>query len=222
MTSGGDRVRIKQPCLLLVEGKDEVSLLARLNRHCLGDSAAGLQVVEAGGHTKFRARIDAILRSSETNNVKLRALGIVRDADEDGEAAWASVRDAVSRAGLEPPDSHGEFSDGPPDVGILILPDIHRRGAIETLCVQSVEKTPAGRCAEQYLACLEESEVLESRNRDKSFVHAWLAGGRDPVVRVGEGARQGRWDFDHAAFAPLAQFVRHLAERAAARPPSMG
>lgn len=123
------------------------------------------------------------------------------------------MHDAVNRAGLRAPGGNGGFSDGPPDVGILIIPDARGSGALETLCVRSVAETPAGDCVERYLACLEDGGVLESANRDKSFTHAWLSAGPDPVARVGEGARQGRWNFDHPAFAPLVQFVQRLAER---------
>ena len=213
MTPSGRNFRVKCERLLLVEGRDEYHLFEALMERCLGDLAAEVQVVEAGGRTRFQARIDAILRDADTRGVTLRAVGVVRDADTDGAAAWNSVCDAVNRAGLQAPGDHGDFSDGPPDVGVLIIPDAHGQGALETLCVRSVAETPAGDCVERYLACLENSDVLKSTNRDKSFAHAWLAGSPDPVARVGEGAKQGRWNFDHPAFAPLIQFVQRLAER---------
>ena len=213
MTPSYSKLQVECEYLLLVEGKDEYHLFEALKGRCLGDLAAEVQVIDAGGCTQFQALINAILQNAHTSRVKLRAVGIVRDADADGAAAWTSVCDAVKRAGLEAPGDHGDFSDGSPDIGVLIIPDAHGQGALETLCVRSVTETPAGDCVEQYLACLENSGVLESTNRDKSFAHAWLAGGRDPVARVGEGAKQGRWKFDHAAFAPLVQFLQRLARR---------
>ncbi len=218
MTPCRSQLRVRRERLLLVEGRDEYNFVEALTKHsekhwsC--DLAARVQVIEAGGHTRFPARIQAILRRvAATPGITLRALGIVRDADSDGLAAWHSVRDAVSRADLQAPDRNGDFSDGPPDAGILIIPDSQGRGALETLCVQSVAETPAGDCVKRYLTCLKDHDVLESANRDKSFTHAWLAAGPDPVARVGEGARQGRWNFDHPAFAPLVRFVQRLAER---------
>ena len=214
MTAGRNHIRVKCERLLLVEGKDEYNLFEALKTHCLGDSAANVQVVEAGGHTQFRERIRAILINVAQNRIMLRAMGVVRDADNDGAAAWNSVCGAVREAGLQAPDGHGDFSDGPPDVGVFIIPDAQAQGALETLCVRSLAETPAGDCVNRYLACLENRDALASTNRDKSFAHAWLASRPDPMARVGEGAQQGEWNFEHPAFAPLVQFVKRLAERA--------
>ena len=51
---------------------------------------------------------------------------------------------------------------------------------------------------------------MESTNIDKSFVHAYLAAMQEPLVRVGEAALKGIWDFQASAFHPLSQFVRDL------------
>ena len=51
---------------------------------------------------------------------------------------------------------------------------------------------------------------MRSPNEDKTFAHAWLAARKDPVARVGEGARQGVWDFGSVAFASLSSFLGRL------------
>ena len=208
MSDGSDSVRITRDRVLLVEGTDEVNLVSALMNHHFGTAAASIQVVPGGGRTRFRERLNAIKTAGE--RVSLRALGVVRDADEDARAAWDSVHGAVNAVGLRPPREHAAFSDEPPAVGIFIMPGGQAQGALETLCAQSVAETPGGRCVERYLTCLQDGDALVSRNRDKSFAHAWLASRRDPVARVGEGARQGEWNFDHPAFAPLVQFIEHL------------
>ena len=93
---------------------------------------------------------------------------------------------------------------------MFIVPDGAETGAIETLCRQSVAGAEASRCVEAYIDCLKDRGVLRSRNKDKTFAHAYLAAGDDPVARVGEGARQGVWDFDSDAFAALSAFLRKL------------
>ena len=60
--SGRNQLRVRCERLLLVEGRDECNLFEALKGRCLGDSAAEVQVVEAGGHTRFQARIHAILQ----------------------------------------------------------------------------------------------------------------------------------------------------------------
>ena len=207
---GHSQLRVASERLLLVEGKDEYNLITALTEHCLAESAASVQVVEAGGRTQFQARIRAVLQDAAKRRVALRAVGVIRDADTDARAAWDSVHGALTSAGLQAPTAHGDFSDGHPGAGIFIIPDGEAQGALETLCVRSVAETSGGECVERYLACLQEEGALVSRKRDKSFAHAWLASRGNPVARVGEAALQGEWDFDHPAFAPLVRFVERL------------
>ena len=208
--AGRGQVRVESEHLLLVEGKDEYNLLTELTKHRLAESAGGVQIVEAGGRTLFEARIRAILQDAARRRVTLRAVGVIRDADTNAHAAWDSVHGALTRAGLQAPGTHGDFSDGHPRAGIFIVPDGRAQGALETLCKEAVSETPGGRCVERYLTCLENADELMSGNRDKSFAHAWLASRRDPVARVGEAARQGEWNFDHPAFGPLVRFIERL------------
>ena len=209
MSDGSASARISRDRVLLVEGKDEVNLVSALMNHRFDTrTAASVQVVPVGGRTGFRERLLAVKTAGE--RVSLRAMGVIRDADANARAAWDSIHGALTRAGLRAPRTHGDFSDGRPGVGIFIVPDGRAQGALETLCVQSLAETPGSDCVERYLACLQAEDALESRNRDKSFAHAWLASRRDPVARVGEGAQQGVWNFKHRAFAPLVQFIERL------------
>lgn len=98
-------------------------------------------------------------------------------------------------------------------IGVFIVPDGNEPGAIETLCRRSKEGDEVAICVEEYLSCLDEHEAMKSTNVDKSFAHAYLAAMEDPVVRVGEGAKQGAWNFGSPAFAELSEFLRELASR---------
>lgn len=198
--------------LLLVEGPDDRNFFDALIRRRLGDTGSDIQVVDVGGARAFKDRIVAVrdLAAAKTRR-RPHAIGIVRDADRNPTGAWQSVRDAVAAANLQPPERSAEFSDASPRVGIFIVPDSESEGTLETLCMRSVARKPAAHCVERYLTCLDEREAMSSRNRDKSFAHAYLASRRDPVARVGEAARQGVWNFDHPTFAALDNFLRRLA-----------
>ena len=98
-------------------------------------------------------------------------------------------------------------------LGVFIVPDSSRTGAIETLCRRSVDGEAAAVCVEEYLECLKTRDALRSSNPDKTFAHAYLAAMEDPVARVGEGALQGVWNFQSTAFDALSQFVRDLAAK---------
>ncbi|MCY4503942.1 MAG: hypothetical protein OXE57_20640 [Alphaproteobacteria bacterium] len=207
---GAPRLEIRSDRLLLVEGRDEENLFEALLRHCFGPAASeDIQIIPAGGKHRFRKNLTAIAAAARARPT-LRAVGAIRDADDNALSAFQSVCDALRHAGYDPPSAHGQVSVGDPPVGVFILPDGTGAGAIETLCRRSVAGNEASRCVEAYIDCLKDRGALRSRNEDKTFAHAWLAGTNDPVARVGEGARQGVWDFDSDAFAEIASFIRKL------------
>lgn len=76
--------------------------------------------------------------------------------------------------------------------------------------MQSIEDTEVSKCIEEYLKCMEMKGALLSKNRDKSFTHAYLASTEDPVARVGEGAKQKAWNLDAQAFTGISKFLRDL------------
>ena len=205
------RKRICSDWLLLVEGMDEVNLFKALMGHLFG-AEARIQVIDAGGKDSFPRRLNAISTAAQTRPT-LRAIGVVRDADDDPAGAFASVCQQLRNVDYAPPAGHGKFSDAVPSIGVFIVPDGNEPGAIETLCRRSKEDDKVAMCVEEYLSCLHEHEAMKSRNVDKSFAHAYLAAMEDPVARVGEAARQGTWDFGSPVFAELSEFLRQLASR---------
>ncbi len=208
------RLEICSDRLLPVEGRDEVNLFDALLKHCLGATGRReIQIIGAGGRDRFRSNIVAI-RTIAASRPPLRSLGVIRDADDSAGNAFRSVCDALRHAGYAPPDAHGEVSGSGPAVGVFILPDGAGAGAIETLCRRSVAGDATSTCVEAYVECLDEQGGLRSRNEDKTFAHAYLAAANDPVARVGEGARQGVWNFDSGAFADLSAFLRRLLAQA--------
>lgn len=210
---GRARLEICSDRLLLVEGKDEVNLFDALIGERVG-ADTDLQIIDAGGVGKFPRSLRAIHTAARARPT-LRAVGVVRDADDDAASAFASVCDHLRNAGFVPPPAHGAFSGAVPSVGVFIVPDGLEPGAMETLCRRSVEETDAARCVDAYLECLEQHGALHSNNPDKSFAHAWLAAARNPVARVGEGARAGVWSFGSPAFAAVSDFLRELASQGA-------
>ena len=199
--------------LLLVEGKDEVNLFDKALD--MLQYKERVQVIDVGSkHKNFTRKLRTIQEASRAEGLKLETIGVVRDADDSAISSFASVRDGVVNVGLRPPSRHGEFSDGEPSVGIFIVPDGEKGGAIETLCRRSLGRAASVGCVEAYIRCLRAEHAFSSRNEDKSFVHAYLAAMEDPMVRVGEAAQGGAWDFEAAAFEELIGFVRRLVELA--------
>ena len=205
------RLRIRSDSLLLVEGRDEVNLFDALMKHSL-DADPRIQVIDAGGKDRFPKRLQAIQTAAQARPT-LRSVGVVRDADDDAGGAFRSVCGQLRNVGYEPPQVHGQFSDAAPSIGVFIVPDGVEPGAIETLCRRSRAGDDVARCVDEFLICLDDHETMKSTNVDKSFAHAYLAAMGDPVARVGEGAKQGVWVFESAAFGELTEFVRELAAK---------
>ena len=201
--------KIRSDRLLLVEGRDEENLFDALIGQCF-DAEPEIQVIAAGGRDKFPANLAAI-RSAALARPTLRAIGVVRDADENAGAAFQSVCDHLRNVGYQPPPVHAGFSDAEPSIGVFIVPDGEAPGAVETLCRRSRAGDDVAGCVDEYLRCLAEHEAMRSTNVDKTFAHAYLAAMDDPVARVGEGALQGVWDFGAPAFSELSGFLRNLA-----------
>lgn len=205
--SGRQKLEIWADRLLLVEGRDEANLFGALIRHRFGEERRSeIQVVDAGGRNRFPGNLRAIALASRN----VRAIGAVRDADDDAGGAFRSTCGHLRNAGYAPPAAHGGFSGATPAVGVFIVPDGNAPGAIETLCRRSREGDAASGCVEGYMSCLDGRGAMRSGNRDKTFAHTYLAATDDPVARVGEGALQGAWNFDSDAFADLSAFLRQL------------
>ena len=200
---------INRSRVLLVEGKDEVLFFSSLLGAAPGSNS--FQVVPVGKE-KLRESLSIVRAMFSQAAPTCEALGVVRDADEDARGAFQSVRDALRHEEWAPPGRHGEVTCSLPKIGVFIMPDGEEKGALETLCRRAVQDTEIGRCATEYLRCLERAGRVASNaaRRDKAFAHTYLAGGDDPVARVGEGAQQSTWDYTHAAFSPLVDFVRRL------------
>lgn len=202
-------LRLHKDRLLLVEGKDEVNLFNKLIEYCFGRDNPGIQVIPVGSKEQFKRKLATIKTAAQTGPA-LQAIGIVRDADNSASDSFKSVCAGVRHVKYEPPSAHAKFSNATPSIGVFIVPDGSQPGAIETVCRQSVESEETAECVVEYLDCLTKHNAMKSTNEDKSFAHAYLAAMKDPLVRVGEAALQGVWDFRSPAFDALSRFVRDL------------
>jgi hypothetical protein len=140
-------------------------------------------------------------------------LAIIRDKDEDD--AFASVANIVTKAGLSPPLSHGQFSDGNPRVGIFIMPGVTVDGMmLEDLCLKTVEDDGAMDCVEEFASCvaaLPDPPKNMSKAKVQVFkAHVFLATQPETVDSMGLGAQKGYWNLDSPCLDELKQFLLHL------------
>ena len=193
-------------CLLIGEGREEVRFFSWLI-HQIG-LARDFHIEPYEGKNRLRFYLSALKNKPAIRNLEF--LLVTRDADANPASAFQSVVDALQSHGFAAPQEPGTFASGNPHVGVFILPDGKKEGALEDLCLKSVEADRAMPCVEDFFECLRENSVEQS-SPTKARVHAFLASRPDPDLRLGEAAEKGYWDFDHAAFNGLKEFFTRCA-----------
>jgi hypothetical protein len=157
----------------------------------------------------------------------VRAVGILRDADDSPDRAWLSVRDTLRRLSLPCPSRPGLFRAGPcgddertRTIGVFIVPDGQSTGALEDLCLRAVASDPALVCAQEFLDCVQvhSGVVCPNQHVPKARLNAWLASRADPTLRLGQAIASGDIAPDSVAFGPIRQFLQDLAAAAATGP----
>ena len=207
-----DYATMRQPHIVLVEGKDEVNFFEALCKHLRLDN---IQTIAVGGKLNFRFWIELLTTSPGFDRV--RAIGLVRDADGNPRGAFDSLCSSLKNAQLPVPDAPLATTDSNPRVTILIMPpeDVGTGRMLEDLCFASTHEHPAHECVEQYLDCLAGVECLPDESAlAKARVHAFLAACGEPDLRLGEAAQKGYWDWDSPLFEGVKAFLRLVTRQA--------
>jgi hypothetical protein len=161
------------------------------------------------GKNKLREFLKAFKARPEFTRNEIASIGIVRDADDDGNAAFQSVRDALLANGFTAPDRNGGFATNGIKTGILIVGANNGKGMVEDLCLNSVSDRPEFPCVEEYFNC-----IAQKSNRkllsSKAKIRVWMASHVDHDLRVGKAAEAGYWPWESPTFDPIKEFLRQL------------
>ena len=135
--------------VIAVEGKDEINFFNALLRHM---DITDFEIRDVGGKVQFPKKLPALLKATgfylADGSSFVTHLAIIRDRDED--EAFKSIATIVTKAGIEPPTKHSEFSNGSPKVGIFVMPGETIDGTmLEDLCLKTVEKHEAMTCVNE-------------------------------------------------------------------------
>ncbi len=203
---------VTQPNVLLVEGKNDAILFHELVGHLqLGQ----IQIVESVGKDNFSKTLSRIAKN--TNDFRLqrvKSIGVIGDADEDARIARRDICQALYSVGLSGDAEELYVVPGKPEARILILPGNDDPGALESVCLESVQDDIQMPCVEEFSACVESKWETSSVSKfDKMKAHAFLATRYDnPELRLGEAAEERIWPFDHEAFEEVRDFLQRLVE----------
>jgi len=205
--------RLTQPKLLIVEGKDEQfffdALLAAMGHR------SDVQICPQGGKDKLARYIRTLTQTPGFDDQanKVNAIGIVRDADDNPDAAFQSISNALKDGNLPVPPHPMQLAGGDPQVIVFITPGNHRPGALEDLCLWSVQDNPATPCVNSFFQCLREKLPGDDlpKNLSKAKVQAFLASRKHTVRDLGVAAKKKYWgDWEHEAFSEIREFLQTI------------
>ena len=190
---------------LLVEGRDEELFFDAFIRH-LG--VGGVQVWNYAGKDNLGNRLGVLVDTEGFDRIV--SIGIVRDADTSAASAFQSVQGSLRNAGLSVPNEMLVASEGTPKIAVFVMPDNSAEGALEDLCLATLEGDPAMPCVADFLQCVNGVVETPPQNVAKARMHAFLASREDSELRLGEAAQRGYLPWGNAAFDPLTEFLTNL------------
>jgi len=188
------------------EGNDDLAVISGVAGSI---GLTDLRVEPFLGKDNLRNFLKSVQTRPEFTRNLVAAIGIIRDADEDGNAAFQSVADSLLANGFKAPEQNGGFAINGIKVGVLIVGPNGGRGMVEDLCLNSVSDLPEFPCVHDYFTCI----AQKSGRRDfssKARVRVWMASHIDYDVRVGIAAEKGYWPWKNPVFDPIKDFLRQL------------
>jgi hypothetical protein len=140
---------------------------------------------------------------------RIRAIGIIRDAEQRAADTLRSTARALKRIGLPAPARAMQPTATKPSVGVLIMPHDSESGCLEHAILEASERDVPLDCAESYLECVGASGTNENWNA-KVKVHALIAAGKNPAWTLSQSLAAGLWDFAHPSLRIMTDFMRLL------------
>lgn len=198
---------IRHNKIIAVEGRDDANFFNALLRHI---KITDVDIREVGGKAQFKDKLPALFRTPGFSDVYIFA--VIRDADQDANSAFESIRNLLKKEGFAPPAKINMFSDNSPKVGIFIMPGNSEKGMLEDLCLKTVADNPAMTCVKPFMdSCLKLK--TPPGNLAKASAQAFLAAMPEIVNSVGVGAEKGYWNFDSPILDELKNFLLKFKER---------
>jgi len=204
-----DDCEIGEKKLILVEGKDDVCFFHALLKEL---QIKHVEVRSYNGKSGFKDKFTAIKKMRGFSLVK--TLTLTRDADNNVDSAFMSIKNAVESQGLTAPSEPGKFStQGNLRIGIFIFPNNKDGGALEDLCLKTVNDTNEMECVNSFIDCTNQLHKQSHNCQAKAKVQVFLAAkatNRCHPNSLGIGARTHCWNFKSKVMKDLKLFLGTL------------
>ena len=202
-------IEVQSDSLLLVEGIDDARFMDAFLKSM---NKSNIQIAQVGGKPNFGPFLSSTLANARNLSL-LNKLAIIRDADNNPQAAFQSLCALLTRANFHAPSQPWVALPGRLSVSVAILPDENSAGNLEDLCLRALEENyedmKALQCVDKYLFCRNHAIVPKSQ-RSKARLHSYLAVADEPGCRLGEAADAQVWDWGSPALQSLASFLSEL------------
>jgi hypothetical protein len=205
--SGDNKVaRQDREFLIFVEGADDAHFLDVVLSELDADpDRVGIVIVD--GTTNFAPA----MRSYQKTRFFKSAQGvlILRDADDDREAALRDTNDQVFK-GFDLNLTHATFEERDSKrLGVYILPWENECGDLERLCLSTIEGSEEDKLAQEYMERAQAGGALPQVFKRKAQVY--LAANPGKLCRgAGMGFKRGCFDAKHSVLDPLKAFLREF------------
>ena len=205
---------IEKPVAVAVEGLDYFYTL--LNQIKDAPDLQDVQLWDFKGPDNGElSRWLSLFKKLEGFEDRVRAIGVIRDAEDNAAGMADRIKSAFGNNGFPIPDGPMVVTSGKPAVGFLLIPHGADSGCLEHAVLQAASPDLPMQCVEEYLDCVEHGGRNPNPNwRAKLKVHALIAAGKNPAWTLSESARAGLWDMEHAAVRVMMDFIRKLSRDA--------
>lgn len=180
--------------VLLVEGSNDTYVTRGiLKKHKLPENL--ITIKEKEGWQGILAKLDTELDDSELEN-----LGILIDADKNLPARWAAVSKTLTGLGYivpPTPDQAGTIlvQSGKPRLGIWLMPDNKRAGALEDFLISLVPDPLTNALWKLSEKSVDEAIFIEPAiPRTKAWIRTYLAWKKESGAPLGKAIEYGYLD----------------------------
>lgn len=172
--------------LVICEGTDDQRVMEGLAAHAgIADKLKFRDYAESGTLRRFLA---ALAKSPEFARGEIASILVTRDADDDYDACWRSVSDAVRAVfdvNLSAPGDWQSIHAGP-RIAVWINPATGRNGMLETILLEAARHTHAEifPCIENFVQCIETARGDKLHEKSRFYIWSIVAQGPGPKDRL--------------------------------------
>ena len=208
-----------EPRILRVEGRDDRYVIENLlSRHNIDHTHVDIKWAEdpdedTGGVDKLLEGMSLAVRTSVG-----RSVGFILDADGAPEDRWRAVRNRLEDVGLDlpvkiPEDGFvGDSVSFRSRVGVWLMPDNRRSGALEDFLTDLVENDDAllQLAQDSTTSAMGRGAAFPEAKRLKAVLHTWLAWQERPGVQYGLAITARYFGHDSPAALAFVEWFRRV------------